>query len=443
MADNLPPLQQIDPDIFRQGTAAFRELVAIKANVYVLSRPPLFVPGTEPLRIEGTVERILPNNILRVNTDLGSFALRPMDSLQIARHGQVVTDSQNTLPMNGEKLSVIISPSGASARLEAIPLAVGSSAVTPLPEASLPHVIAAHTARTGMAPPVSPFLAEGTRLNNAPEPIGLKGLTSFYGSAIGAQRQSELWLKSDSTAGENDKNTFRSSHSTRDISRAFAEAGGLTKPSDAHRITTSFGDSTRQTFYSMMEMLAIINPMAMAQAQRNMPRNNSSFGAGILFFLLCLKHGGINRWLEATLAPQDERDKSGYGDYFDRQFLAHLVHIEGQGSWRVTLIPFMAGELSQIVWAVKERPPGTVEHFALQLVLPHIGPIQISGYTDEGWLNLLLLSLIPFPYSLERLTGDAAVHAFKNYGFEGTLSYSSNAQLWLPFLEALHFERRV
>src|SRR5690606_41528236 len=83
MADNLPPLQQIDPDIFRQGTAAFRELVAIKANVYVLSRPPLFVPGTEPLRIEGTVERILPNNILRVNTDLGSFALRPMDSLQI------------------------------------------------------------------------------------------------------------------------------------------------------------------------------------------------------------------------------------------------------------------------------------------------------------------------------------------------------------------------
>src|SRR5690606_39968989 len=70
-------------------------------------------------------------------------------------------------------------------------------------------------------------LFRSTRLNNAPEPIGLKGLTSFYGSAIGAQRQSELWLKSDSTAGENDKNTFRSSHSTRDISRAFAEAGGL------------------------------------------------------------------------------------------------------------------------------------------------------------------------------------------------------------------------
>src|SRR5690606_37880278 len=139
----------------------------------------------------------------------------------------------------------------------------------------------------------------------------------------GAQRQSELWLKSDSTAGENDKNTFRSSHGTRGLSRAFAEAGGLTQPCNAHRITTSFRDSTRQTFYSMMGMLAIINPVAIAHAQRNMPRNNSSFGAGILYFLLCLKHGGINRWLEATLASQDERDKSGYGDYFDRQFLAH------------------------------------------------------------------------------------------------------------------------
>jgi len=443
MADKLPPLQQIDPDIFRQGTPAFKELVAIKANVYVLLRPPLFVPGTEPLRIEGTVERILPNNILRVNTDLGSFAVRLMDNPQIDRHGQVVTEAQNALPMNGAKLAVTISPSGASARLEAISLAVGSGGVPSLPDASLPHVIAAHTARTSMAPPVSPLLAEGTRPNNAQEPLGLKGLTSFYGSAIGAQRQSELWFKSDSAADENDKSAFRSSHSTRDISRAFAEAGGLTRPSDAHRITTSFGDSTRQTFYSMMEMLAIINPMAMTQAQRNMPRDNSSFGAGILFFLLSLKHGGINRWLEATLAPQDERDKSGYGDYFDRQFLAHLVHIEGQGSWRVTLIPFMARELSQIVWAVKERPHGAAEHFALQLVLPHVGPIQISGYTDEGWLNLLLLSLIPFPYSLERLTGEAAFHAFKNYGFEGTLSYSSNTQLWLPFLEALHFERRV
>lgn len=443
MADKLPPLQQIDPDIFRQGTPAFKELAAIKANVYVLLRPPLFVPGTEPLRIEGTVERILPNNILRVNTDLGSFAVRLMDNPQIDRHGQVATEAQNALPMNGAKLAVTISPSGASARLEAISLAVGSGGVPSLPDASLPHVIAAHTARTSMAPPVSPLLAEGTRPNNAQEPLGLKGLTSFYGSAIGAQRQSELWFKSNSAADENDKSAFRSSHSTRDISRAFAEAGGLTRPSDAHRITTSFGNSTRQTFYSMMEMLAIINPMAMTQAQRNMPRDNSSFGTGILFFLLCLKHGGINRWLEATLAPQDERDKSGYGDYFDRQFLAHLVHIEGQGSWRVTLIPFMARELSQIVWAVKERPHGAAEHFALQLVLPHVGPIQVSGYTDEGWLNLLLLSLIPFPYSLERLTGEAAFHAFKNYGFEGTLSYSSNTQLWLPFLEALHFERRV
>ena len=443
MAENLPPLQQIDPDVFRQGTAAFKELVAIKANVYVLSRPPLFAPGAEPLRIEGTVERILPNNILRVNTDLGSFAVRLMDSLQIDQRGQVVTEPRNMAPIQGEKLTVTISPSGASARLEAIPLAVGSGGTNPLPEAPLPHIVAAHTARTSMAPPVSPFLAEGARLNTPPEPLGLKGLTSFYGSAIGAQRQSELWFQSNSAADENDKSAFRSSHSTRDISRAFAEAGGLTRPSDAQRISTSFGDSTRQTFYSMMEMLAIINPMAMTQAQRNMPRDNSGFGTGILFFLLCLKHGGINRWLEATLAPQDERDKSGYGDYFDRQFLAHLVHIEGQGNWRVTLIPFMAKELSQIVWAVKERPPGATEHFALQLVLPHIGPIQISGYTDEGWLNLLLLSPIPFPYSLERLTGDAAVHAFKNYDFEGTLSYSSNTQLWLPFLETLHFERQV
>lgn len=444
MAENLPPLQQIDPDVFRQGTATYRELTAIRANAYVVARPPLFAPGSEPLRLDGTIDRILPNNILRVNTDLGSFAVRLIENLRIDTRGQSMMEPRNTTPMPGEKLIVIISPSGASARLEAVPLAVGGGSVnTSVDAVALPQASATHAARTGIAPPISPVMTDGARLNAAPDALGLKGLTSFSGSAMGAQRQSELWFRSNSAADDSGPGTFRGGHSSQEISRAFAEAGGLTRPSDAQRIATNFGESTRQTFHAMMETLALINPMAMTQARRNTPRSNSGFGADILFFLLCLKHGGINRWLEATLAPQDDREKSGYGEYFDRQFLAHLVHIPGQGDWRVTLIPFMAKELSQIVWAVEERPPGVPEHFAMQLVLPRIGPLQISGYTDEGWLNLLLLSPIPFPYTLERLTGETAAHAFENYDFEGTLSYSSNTLLWLPFLETLHFESRV
>ncbi len=190
------------------------------------------------------------------------------------------------------------------------------------------------------------------------------------GSTLGTQRPGDLWFQGNFSPQDS---SLPAHPGQARVMQAFLEAGGLQKPDTAQRIASSFNDGI-QPYRAMTEALALINPMASARIAALAPRSNSNFGIGLVFFLLCLRHGGVRRWLEDALEDDGEPD-GGPPDlleYFDRQIMPRRIAIQGNGSWDVVIVPFTAGELTQLVWAIRPDEQGSADpagrqRFALQV----------------------------------------------------------------------------
>lgn len=423
MSDPVVILPPLDLDALRHSAPALREAIGIGANAQVISRPSLFAPGSEAIRLEAMVSRVLENNLVRLETSLGALALRVAEGARIE------------LP--GQRFVLVLSPSGTSARLDPLPL--------PAPSAPPAASVSAYAVESGSAgtrmPPVTspPQNPQGSTPVSTP-PLGVKGLAAMPGSTLGTQRPGDLWFQGNFSPQDS---SLPAHPGQARVMQAFLEAGGLQKPDTAQRIASSFNDGI-QPYRAMTEALALINPMASARIAALAPRSNSNFGIGLVFFLLCLRHGGVRRWLEDALEDDGEPDGGSPDllEYFDRQIMPRRIAIQGNGSWDVVIVPFTAGELTQLVWAIRPDEQGSADpagrqRFALQIALPHLGPMQVTGYVTDTHVEMLVLTLLPLPAGLDRRIAVSADGVFSHYGLDGSMRFSHDERLWLPFLSAL------
>ena len=160
--------------------AAYREATQIRANAVVLSRPPLFVPGAEALRLEGVVSRVVQPNIVQVQTDLGQLTVRYAAGAQTANGAQGV-------PNAGTRLVLTMSPSGTSVRAEAAPLppADPMPAMAQRPAVTLAQTVATRIAQAGtIGPAFSAQNAAAPRPPTEAQSMAYKPLSRLEGSVV-------------------------------------------------------------------------------------------------------------------------------------------------------------------------------------------------------------------------------------------------------------------
>jgi len=431
----------------------YREATQIRANAVVLSRPPLFVPGSEALSLEGTVTRQLQNNLIQVQTDLGAFTIRYSGGTQAIPANGV------RVPGAGEALLLTISPSGTSVRAE---LAAPKTGTAPIgtevqtlkgqavltseavrPAIALAQTAAARIVQNSMAPALSLQNPAPARAPSDPPPVGARPISQFEGSVVGSIKSSELWYQSSLAAGR-DETGFRDPS----MLKAFQDASQLRHIDPAQQIVSGFRNLS-QPYHTMMEALLLLNPAIVSALTAKIPKANSSFGIGLMFFFLCLRHGGIRRWLGQNAEREFElHEMEEMLDYLDQQVFPRIRDIPGYGKWAVAVAPFMLKELSQFVWAVQESITGhrsrlPVHRFALQLPFERLGPVQFSGHVIGQTIDILCLTPRPLPSGLEETLRRNVPAIIAHHHMNGGIGFSYDSGLWIPFVKNLSLDRAV
>lgn len=431
----------------------YREATQIRANAVVLSRPPLFVPGSEAFSLEGTVTRQLQNNLIQVQTDLGAFTIRYSGGTQ------AIPANGARVPGAGETLLLTVSPSGTSVRAE---LAAPKTSTAPIgtdvqtlkgqavltseavrPAIALAQTAAARIVQNSMAPALSMQNPAPARAPSDPPPVGARPISQFEGSVVGSIKSSELWYQSSLAAGR-DETGFRDPS----MLKAFQDASQLRHTDPAQQIVSSFR-SLSQPYHTMMEALLLLNPAIVSALTAKIPKANSSFGIGLMFFFLCLRHGGIRRWLGREAEREFElHEMEEMLDYLDQQVFPRMHDIPGYGKWAVAIAPFMLKEMSQFVWAVQESITGhrsrlPVHRFALQLPFERLGPVQFSGHVIGQTIDILCLTPRPLPSGLEETLRRNVPAIIAHHHMNGEIGFSYDSGLWIPFVKNLSLDRAV
>lgn len=422
--------------------AAYREATQIRANAVVLSRPPLFVPGAEALRLEGVVSRVVQPNIVQVQTDLGQLTVRYAAGAQTANGVQGV-------PNAGTRLVLTMSPSGTSVRAEAAPLppADPMPAMAQRPAVTLAQTVATRIAQAGtIGPAFSAQNAAAPRPPTEAQSMAYKPLSRLEGSVVGAMRGGELWFQGNFTQAREGGMPGTIQDST--AIRAFADASQLRHADPAQQIVTSFRGAT-QPYHTMIEAMMLMNPAVAASLLGRMPRANSSFGIGLMFFFLCLRHGGVRRWLgDAALREFKLENMEEMLDYLDEQIMPKMRDVPGYGKWAVAIAPFLLDEVQQFVWAVQEAISGhrtrlPVHRFVLQLPFAQLGPVQFSGHLIGQNVDILCLTPRPLPQPLELSITAHVPEILETHHLTGGIAFSYDAGLWIPFIENLSLDSSV
>lgn len=427
---SLPPVDTLlyltDSGALQQGTAAHREARLLQANAVILGRPSLFAPGQEAIRVEAVPKEILPNNIVRVETPIGDFAVRQTNVFNGEKTAKLIP---------GQKIILTISPSGTSARIEIIPQQppTGTAELAARPTPVMISIAGSSTPAHNPAQALIPV-----RTGNPDQTV--RAIAEFEASEIGSEKRTELWLQGNLEAkgSRGGTDAQRGLH----VTRAFDDAKSLTAPNAATRIAASFAESA-QTYNEMVGALVGISPAILNNGLRIAPRLNSTFGFALMLFLLTLRSGGLRAWLGRVVARDIEiHDADDIFDYLDRQVGPRLRDLGPYGYWEVVLVPVMMKSLTQMVWGVRRemvdpetghRKPG--QHCALQMVLPACGPVQMTAFLYGGHLNVTILTTTALPRFLTEMIQSNAPDCFRQFALRGNVVFTNKAELWLPLLD--------
>ena len=311
------------------------------------------------------------------------------------------------------------------------------------PAIALAQTAAARIVQNSMAPALSMQNPAPARAPSDPPPVGARPISQFEGSVVGSIKSSELWYQSSLAAGR-DETGFRDPS----MLKAFQDASQLRHIDPAQQIVSGFRNLS-QPYHTMMEALLLLNPAIVSALTAKIPKANSSFGIGLMFFFLCLRHGGIRRWLGQNAEREFElHEMEEMLDYLDQQVFPRIRDIPGYGKWAVAVAPFMLKELSQFVWAVQESITGhrsrlPVHRFALQLPFERLGPVQFSGHVIGQTIDILCLTPRPLPSGLEETLRRNVPAIIAPPPVNGGFGFSYDSWLWIPFVKNLSLDRAV
>jgi len=190
-------------------------------------------------------------------------------------------------------------------------------------------------------------------------------------------------------------------------------------------------------------LFALLDPApALAELIRAVltPRSGAQLAGTLLFLTGALYHGSWPGAAVSSALQQSGQGKLAQRLAADITALRRLSDDASTGDWRVLTLPLLSGNVPLAVRLyLQRRKPGPEEalHFALEIELSRLGPVQLDGLLRDNRLILVARSHRELEPELRQELKEAFAQALAGTGFSGDLSFATAANFLVRPLDQL------